>query len=76
MNIDFKLVRTMRGFSQKRLSKEFKVSQQFISKLDTRTGITEKLYNEYFKKLLNMLDEHELEILEAHGLKVEELENG
>lgn len=76
MNIDFKLVRTMRGFSQKRLSKEFNVSQQFISKLDNNSGVTEKLYNEYFNKLLNMLDKHELELLEAYGLEREVEENG
>lgn len=76
MNIDFKLVRTMRGFSQKRLSKEFNVSQQFISKLDNNSGISEKLYKEYFNKLLNMLDKEELELLKAHGLNREVIENG
>lgn len=76
MNIDFRLVRTMRGFSQKRLSKEFNVSQQFISKLDKHSGLTEKLYNEYFNRLLDMLDKDEIEILKAHGLEREVEENG
>ena len=76
MNIDFRLVRTMRGFSQKRLSKEFNVSQQFISKLDNHSGITEKLYNKYFNKLLNMLDKEELELLETYGLEREVEDNG